>query len=109
MNIQTFIDELRNTDGYIKYIYTNGGCYKFHILLSKMYKNCIPYISWNKNHIITRYRGKYYDINGERDCIGYTELTLDEIPMVEKWSFRKNNLMVLDECPHCEEPLIYQG
>ena len=107
MNILTFIEELRNSDRYIKHIYTEGGCYKFHLLLSKMYKNCAPYISWNKNHIITRYKGKYYDINGERGCIGYTELNSEEIPIVSKWSFHKNNLIVIEECPHCEEPLIY--
>lgn len=107
MNIDQFIKELRNSDEYISHIYTRGGCYKFHLLLSKMYKNTIPYISCTKNHIITKYRGKYYDINGERNNIGYTQLTDEEIPMVMKWSFRKNNLLKLDECPNCEEPLTY--
>ncbi len=109
VKITDFIDELRNSDGYIHHIYTKGGCYRFYILLSKMYRNTIPYISGNKDHIITRYRGKFYDIFGEVECLdGYTKLTKKEIPMVSKWSFRKNNLMVLDECPNCEEPLVYK-
>ena len=108
MDILDFIDTLRNSDGYIRHIYSEGGCYQFHLLLSKMYKNCTPYISGAKNHIITRYRGKYYDIFGTVDCLdGYTKLTIDEIVMVSQWSFRKNNLIKLDECPHCEEPLAY--
>ena len=108
MNIKDFIDELRNSDGYIEHIYTRGGCYRFHILLSKMYKNAIPYISGNMNHIITRYRGKFYDINGEVTCLdGYRKLNQSELYFVENWSFHKNNLIVLDECPHCEEPLVY--
>jgi hypothetical protein len=108
MNILTFIDELRNSDGYIHHIYTKGGCYRFHILLSKMFKNCTPYISGTNDHIITRYRGRFYDVYGIVDCLdGYRKLSVDDIPIVEKWSFRKNNLLVLDECPNCEEPLLY--
>jgi uncharacterized protein YbaR (Trm112 family) len=110
MNILTFIDELRNTDGYIRYIYTEGGCYRFHILLKKMYKDCTPYISQRKNHIVTRYKNRYYDIDGEVKCMdGYTVLTVDELPTVERWSFRRNNMMVLTECPVCEEPLVYDS
>jgi hypothetical protein len=109
MDILKFIDELRNTDQYIHHIYTKGGCYRFHVLLSKMYRNCVPYINATNDHIITRYKGKFYDIFGTVDCLdGYRKLSKQEIPMVSKWSFRKNNLLLLDECPHCEEPLIYQ-
>ena len=107
MSIIEFIDELRNTDRYIHHIYTKGGCYKFHLLLSKMYKGCVPYISDTRDHIITRYRGKFYDINGEVKCIyGYSPLGKSDIPMVERWSFHMNNLLVLKDCPHCDEPII---
>lgn len=109
MTILDFINELRDTDQYIHHIYTKGGCYRFHILLSKMYKGCTPYINNTNDHIITRYKGKFYDIFGSVDCLdGYRKLSKDEIPMVSKWSFRKNNLLVLDECPHCEEPITYR-
>lgn len=109
MNILTFIDELRNTDGYIQHIYTKGGCYRFHLLLSKMYRDTTPYISENLDHIITRYKGKFYDINGEVTCLdGYSKLREEEIRMVEGWSFHLHNLIVLNECPHCEEPLTYK-
>lgn len=108
MDILKFIDSLRNTDEYIHHIYSKGGCYRFHLLLSKMYKNTTPYISGTKDHIITRYRGKFYDIFGEVDNQdGFTRLTEKEIPFVESWSFRKNNMLVLKECPYCEEPLTY--
>jgi len=109
MKLETFIEELRNTDLYIQHIYTQGGCYKFHMLLSKMYKNCIPYISQHKNHIITKYKKKYYDINGEVDNLdGYTLLTIEEKLIVERWSFHKNNLLQLTECPVCDEPIVYE-
>lgn len=109
MNILNFIDELRNSDEYIKHIYMKGSCYKFHILLSKMYKNTIPYISKEKDHIITRYKDRYYDINGEvYDVKDYKVLDIEDIPMVSNWSFRNNNLLQLNECPNCEEPLVYE-
>lgn len=108
VKINDFIEELRNSDGYIEHIYTKGGCYRFHILLSKMYKNSTPYISANMDHIITEYKGRFYDINGEVTCLdGYRKLAQSELSFVENWSFHKNNLIVLDECPHCEEALTY--
>lgn len=107
MNIEEFIKELRSTDEYIRTIYLNGGCYKFYILLSKMYKNIIPYISNENDHIISRYKDRYYDIDGEvKNIKGYRELNESDIDMVEKWSFRKNNVLVLKECPYCDEPLL---
>lgn len=109
MNILKFINELRDSDEYIKHIYMEGSCYKFYILLSKMYKSTIPYISIKKDHIITRYKDRYYDINGEvYDVEDYKVLDIEDIPMVSNWSFRKNNLIKINECPNCEEPLVYE-
>jgi hypothetical protein len=108
MYIDKFIEELNYTDEYISHIYMKGGCYKFHVLLSKMYKNTVPYISKEKDHIITRYKDRYYDINGEvYEVKDYRVLDVEEIPMVSNWSFSKNNLLLLSECPNCEEPLTY--
>ena len=108
MGISDFIEELNHTDRYIHHIYSKGGCYKFHILLSKMYKGCIPYT--NGEHIITRYKGRYYDIYGEVDNQdGFRKLLDKEIPTVSKWSFYMNNLLVLKDCPHCDEAIIIKN
>lgn len=105
--ISYFIEQLNISDGYIHHIYTKGGCYKFHVLLSRMFKGCVPYINKDKNHIITRYKNKYYDIYGEVDNQDkFRRLYKTEIPIVEKWSFHMNNLLVLKDCPHCDEPII---
>jgi hypothetical protein len=73
-----------------------------------MFNKCTPYISKDEDHVISRINGRYYDITGEvTDMDGYTFLGKRRIPIVEKWSFRKNNLLLLDECPNCEEPLTY--
>lgn len=110
MKITEFIDELRSTDQYIRHIYLNGGCYKFHVLLKKMYPSAVAYISDHKNHIVTKYRGKFYDIMGEVDNVdGYTELTESERRICENWSFHKYNLLKLTECPSCDEPLVYNS
>lgn len=108
MKILDFINELRETDGYISHIYLKGGCYKFHLLLKKMYPSSTPYISDHKNHIVTKYCGKFYDIAGIVDNVdGYTKLTPEETKIVEKWSFRKHNLLMLTECPNCDEPIVF--
>lgn len=72
-----------------------------------MYKGCTPYISKEKNHIVTKYKGRFYDIDGEVKCMeGYTKLSIEELPMVEGWSFRRNKLLTLTECPACDEPFV---
>ena len=84
MGISDFIEELNHTDEYIHHIYSKGGCYRFHILLSKMFKGCTPYISGTKNHIITRYKGKFYDVYGEVDCLdGFTKLRDEEKKVIK--------------------------
>jgi hypothetical protein len=78
-------------------------------LLSKLFRGSKPYISQRKNHIITKYKKKYYDINGEVNNLdGYTLLTIEEKLIVERWSFHKNNLLQLTECPVCDEPIVYE-
>jgi hypothetical protein len=73
-----------------------------------MYKNTIPYT--NGNHIITKYKGKFYDIYGEVDNQdGFRKLKEEDIPTVSKWSFYMNNLLVLKDCPHCDEPIIIEN
>ena len=108
--ISYFIEQLNLSDEYIRHIYTNGGCYKFHVLLSRMFKGCTPHINQHMNHIITRYKGNFYDINGlVEDCHNYKKLPVSYIPMVSKWSFYMNNLLVLKDCPHCDEPIIIKN
>jgi hypothetical protein len=107
MNILTFIDALRNSDEYIEHIYLEGGCYQFHLVLKSLIPDCEPFLTVDKNHVVTRYNGKYYDIRGivSGDFIPLTDLDID---IVKKWSFRDNNLIKITECPSCEEPIIYE-
>lgn len=99
------IDSIRETDRYIADIYLNGGCYQFHLMLKKFAPKCEPRISKERNHIVTYFKGKYFDITGV--VYGQFEvLTNYEIDMVSKWSFAKNKALQICECPVCEEPIV---
>lgn len=107
MEIEFFIENMRESDSYIKHLFLNGSCYKFHLLLSKFFPGSEPWINEEEDHIITRYKGKFYDIKGEVPSEGFRPLKSSEIEKVENWSFEKMNLLKLGECPFCEEPLVY--
>jgi len=106
MTILAFIDTLKSTDKFIVDIFSFGGCYRLHLLLKALYPSCIPFIRADKDHVITKYRGKFYDITGQVSGSGYSVMTLDEIEIASTWSFSKQYVLQIGECPHCEEPLI---
>lgn len=101
-----FIDALRQTDKYIEMIYMNGACYQFHLLLKAFFSESKPYISKEKDHVITKYAGKYYDITGEVSGNWYTPMIESEIDMASGWSFHRTKVIQIGECPHCEEPIV---
>ena len=101
-----FINALRQTDKYIEMIYMNGACYQFHLFLKIFFPESKPYISKEKDHVITKYAGKYYDITGEVSGNWYTPMTKSEIDMASGWSFHRTKVIQIGECPHCEEPIV---
>ena len=103
--MEKFLLNLRNTDKYIEMIYLNGGCYKLHILLKTIYNGCEAFINKNKDHVITKYNGKYYDITGEVSGNLYDPITESDIKIVKEWSFHKTRVIQIKECPFCEEPI----
>ena len=105
MDILKFINDLRETDKYIETIFTRGGCYQFHLLLKK-YFDCTLHINSDRDHVVSCYEGKYYDITGVCEREFFYELTDDELQYAKRWSFGDNMLIQLGECEFCEEPLI---
>lgn len=101
------INNLSKTDQYIIDIFTMGGCYRFYLFLKALYPISEPYINQKKNHVITRIGGRFYDINGEVDYTGYSRLTKRDEIKCKKWSFGKNMLLQIKECPFCEEPITF--
>ena len=99
------IDSIRETDKYIADIYLNGGCYQFHLMLKKFAPESEARITKEKDHIVTYFKGKHFDITGivegQFEILGH-----NEIDMALKWSFAKNKALCICECPICEEPII---
>jgi len=106
MSISTFIKIIRNTDVYIKDIYISGGCYQFYLLLKQIYPGCKPYINKEKDHIITKYYDKFYDITGEVSGDNFTSLSQVDYELVNQWSFAKNKALSIGRCKYCKEPIL---
>ena len=108
--LQRIIQSLRDSDMYIEHIFMRGGCYKFHLFLKTIYPNAVPYIHQDKDHVVTRLFGSLFDIKGiiepKYECL-YTPLSDKDIDLVKSWSFSTNQLLRICECPHCEEPIVY--
>lgn len=105
-SIITFITALRNSDPYIQDIYLYGGCYQFHLLLKSIYPECEPRITRQKNHIVSYYKGNYYDITGQIQNRILYPLTPKDLEIVSNWSFRKHKAIQLCKCHVCEEPIV---
>mgnify|MGYP000220397314 CR=1 FL=1 len=99
-----FIKILRESDKYIRTIFMQGSCYRFHLIL-KQFADCEPAINKDKNHIATYFKGKYYDITGEAEG-EYFPLTKADLKKCKNWSFYRTMLLKLGECDICEEPII---
>lgn len=99
-----FLNELRQTDNYIETIYLNGACYKLHLLLKK-YADCEPLINPEKNHVVTRFKGRLFDITGEVKG-KYLLMTERDVEVASGWSFHKTKMLQISECPVCEEPIF---
>jgi hypothetical protein len=105
-----FISLLRNSDKFIKEIYSCGGCWQFYKILKALYPDAIPYKVmsdiWCKDfdHIVSEIKGNYYDIEGNvnHKYFGRAKVEENDIPEFESWSFAKNHCFGL-ECPNCGE------
>lgn len=100
------INALQDTDPYVKMIFTEGGCYKFHCFLKTLFPSAELYIHKKKDHVATKIGRKYYDITGEVDKNEYDPIEITELEIVRNWSFAKNKMIQVGECPVCEEPIV---
>lgn len=102
----TLIDALRATDPYIEVIYTQGSCFQFYTLLLTFFPNGKPWMSKDKDHVVTEIDGVLYDITGVVAPDDYAVCTDDDLALARTWSFSRTRLLSLGECPNCDEPLI---
>jgi hypothetical protein len=99
------IDALRTSDPYIATIYTKGGCYRLHLMLKQIWPDALPVINATGDHVGSLIGGEVYDINGVADW-SYRAMDDDDIAKAEQWSFAKNSMLQIGECPVCEEPIV---
>jgi hypothetical protein len=99
------IDALRRTDRYIETIFTQGGCYQFHIFLKRIWPEAVPFQTDEMDHVVSLIGGKFYDITGEVEG-DFHAVTEADMALMEHWSFSRSRVLSLGECPNCEEPLL---
>lgn len=108
--VNNFLKALRESDFFIRHIYTRGGCYQLYKILKTLWPEAQPYAlgSWDgMSHVATKICGLLWDIDGEvMDGDGEFHLMEPkEMEMAEEWSFSANNDLYLGECPVCKEPI----
>jgi len=107
MNIEAVIKSLNDSDRYIETIFTQGSCYKFHLFLKSIYPKAKPYLTEDKEHVVTMIHDDFYDITGnvsDEQC--YEPMNDDDINTAKDWSFSRSQMLQLGECVNCEEPIL---
>ena len=107
-NVLGFITILRGTDKYVRDIYTMGGCYKFVVLLQYVFGRGEPYMNADGCHCACKIDGSLYDIDGLiADTAGWHKFQREDYEKAQRWSFSKNYMLQIAECPHCGEPITH--
>lgn len=99
-----FIKTLAKSDKYIEVIFMNGGCYQFYKVLKTVFPGSKPYINVEKNHVVTKIDGEFYDISGHVKGEFYPLHDKAEIEMCKRWGFSKDYYLT-KQCLYCEEPV----
>lgn len=55
-----------------EYIYTNGSCFQFFLILNSIVPEAEAY--YNSDHVITKINGRYYDVTGEVECTNHLSM-----------------------------------
>lgn len=103
--VMRLIIALKNTEPYVETIFTEGGCYRFHLFLKELWPEAIPVKNKDCDHVGSLIGGKCYDINGIVDWSWYA-MSVEEIEDAKRWCFTDHKMLLIGECPICEEPLV---
>lgn len=72
INPLDIITPLRESHSKMVDIFTKGSCWNLFVILRRIFPGARAF--YNGDHVITFYRGKYYDISGEVTYKGYYPL-----------------------------------
>jgi hypothetical protein len=105
MEILKLISLLRDSDPYIRTIYTEGGCYRFHLFLREIWMEAIPVTNEKSDHVGSLIDGEVYDIDG---IVNWSWRPMDDVDIeqAKTWNFANNSFLQIGECPVCEEPIV---
>lgn len=105
-----FLNTLRESDLYVPYIYSEGSCYQLYNVVKTIFPEVEAYTNLAFDHIILKYESHFYDIFGiyRKNILDLQKLTPEQHEIASKWSFSRKNLLLLCECPYCEEPITYR-
>lgn len=106
-SVLKLINSLRSTDPYIEDIFLYGGCYQLHLFLKSVFPSAVPYISIEKDHVVSMIYGQLFDITGIVKDGNFIQATDEDIRIAEQWSFYKNYQLKISECPVCGEPVTH--
>ena len=81
--IEKFIFSIKNTHPIFKFIFENGGCFQFYLILKTIFPTAIPYYCVYRGHIFTKIGKYFYDINGKHLKID------DKILILKNYSSKK--------------------
>jgi len=74
-------------------------------MLKELWPSATPVISDTNDHVGSLINGVVYDINGISTW-EYRAMDGNDIELAKSWSFAQNNMLLIGECPLCEEPLV---
>lgn len=64
--VDSFIMAIRTAAPMLmRHIFADGGCYRFHLILKSRFKSAVAYWTKDRNHVVSKICGAYWDINGE--------------------------------------------
>lgn len=105
INPINFINTLRESDKVLETVYMNGGCYQFYEVLKSIFPQAKPYLTTERDHVITEIDGKFYDIRGYSHEKANPLISKWDITMCQQWGFSKWKYLT-ENCSWCGEPQI---
>lgn len=86
--IINLISIIRNADPNTIYVFTNGSCFDFYLMLKLFEPSAIPY--YDSNHVITKIGKRFYDINGEVERLTHYDLRKEPRILKDAYTWSRN-------------------
>lgn len=92
--ILDFISLINQTSPEMRRIFTEGGCWRFFLILNEVFSDAVPWYDEITGHVVTEIEGVFYDIEG---VYGKNPENFKEIGKDSNLSFRDWHLYLWRE------------